>query len=97
MSLDIKSITDKVFWKTVKSLFSDKQNHHRKITLLENNEILSNDSDVAETMNTLFLKVFENLEIEGYYTDDFSFDMELDNISNIITKFNDHPSILKIK
>ena len=63
---------------------------------MEKDEILSNDLDVAETMNKFFSQVVDNLEINGYNTNDFLPDTNLDDISNIIIKFKNHPSILKI-
>ena len=96
-NLDTKLITDnKTFWKTVKPLFSDKHFSNKKITLLEGNEIISKDCEVAETLNTFFSNVVENLDIKGYETDDFLYNPEIDSISNIIEKFKNHPSILTI-
>ena len=37
------------------------------------------------------------MDIEGFVTCDYSYVPELDYISNIVEKFKDHPSILKIK
>ena len=97
-NLDIKSFTDnKLFWKTIKPLFSDKQQHSSNITLIENKKIISDDLKIAETMNNFFTNIIKNLEIEGYNTDEFLPDIKLDDISNIIQKFINHPSILKIK
>ena len=61
--LDIKRFADnKKFWKTVKPLFSDKQVHHRKITLIENDEIISNDANIVEIMNAFFSNVVEKFK-----------------------------------
>ena len=48
-------------------------------------------------MNAFFSNVVKKLEIEGYSTEDIPFNFELNTVSNIITKFKDHPSILKIR
>ena len=96
-NLDLKLITDnKTFWKTIKPLFSDKNNICRKITLIENNEILSNDTKVAEVMDDFFSNTVANLDITGYQNCIHS-NTDNDIIGNIIIKFKDHPSILKIK
>ena len=96
-NIDLKFITDnKQFWKTIKPLFSDKHNISRKITLIEDDEIISNDVKVAETMNDFFSNAVDKLNIKGYQTDNNS-DIGNDNILNIINKFKYHPSILKIK
>ena len=96
-NLDTKSITDnKKFWKTVKPLFSDKHFSNNKITLVEGDDIISADSEVAETFNNFFTNAAGNLNIEGFETD-YDVNPDLDKISNIIEKFKIHPSILKIK
>ena len=96
-NLDLKMLTDnKKFWKLIKPLFSDKHNISRKITLIESDDIISNDVNVAEVMNKFFSNAVENLDITGYFpTENISNDE--DNISKIIYKYKDHPSILKIK
>lgn len=97
-NLDPKFITDnKKFWKTVKPLFSEKHFSNNKITLIEGEEIIHNDREIAEKFNSYFANVVENLGIEGFTTYDFSYNPELDYISNIVHKFKNHPSILKIK
>ena len=96
-NLDTKSITDnRKFWKTVKPLFSDKHITNNKITLLEGEEIISDNFEIAETLNAFFTNVVENLDIQGFNTSDYSGDSELGN-TYIIEKFKNHPSILKIK
>ena len=54
-NLDVKMVTDnKLFWKTVKPFLSEKGNSSSKITLVEGEEIISNDQDVAEKLNKFF-------------------------------------------
>ena len=96
-NLDMKSIADnRKFWKTIKPLFSDKHFGTNNISLLDGDEIISNDADVARKFNVFFSNVVKKLNIEGFETDYF-FDPEIDNISNIIEKFKAHPSIIQIK
>ena len=55
-NLDPKQITDnKKFWKTVKPHFSEKHFISKKIALLESEKLLTDDVEVAETMNSFFL------------------------------------------
>ena len=97
-NLDIKLITDnKKFWKTVGPLFSEKHFSNKKITLVEGEEIISSDHDIAETFNSYFTNIVESLDIEGFVTYDYTFKPELDYMSNIVEKFQNHPSIIKIK
>ena len=96
-NLDPKLIIDnRKFWKTIKPLFSEKYISNMKITLLEGDEIISTDPKVAETSNNFFTNAVENLNITGFVTD-YSKNPELDTISNIIERFKNQPSILKIK
>ena len=95
-NLDVKLITDnKQFWKTIKPFFSDKHNMHKKITLIDGDEIISDDAKVTEKMNNFFSDAVSKLNIIGYQNE-FS-NTGHDKIFNYIQKFKDHPSILKIK
>ena len=85
-NIDISLITDnKKFWRTVKPLFSEKKFSKRKLILVENEEIISNDLDVAENMNTFFSNIVENLEIYGYQAEHINYDNDQSRISNIIS------------
>ena len=53
----------KKFWKTVKSLFSDKITVKEVINLTQNGKILSSDTDLAETLNDYFSNIVQNLNI----------------------------------
>ena len=55
MSIQSKTIeNDKKFWKTVKPLLSNKNPMSKKITLIEDGRILSNDMEVAECLMSIF-------------------------------------------
>ena len=96
-NIDLKLLTEnKLFWKTIKPLFSDKNNICRKITLIDDGEIISNDVNIAETMNDFFSNAVAKLNLKEYQTDFLPCDVN-DSISNIISKFKSHPSILNIK
>ena len=48
-------VTDnKIFWKTVKPFFSGKGNYGANIKLVEEEEVLQNDSEIAEKLNEFF-------------------------------------------
>ena len=97
-NIDTNKITDnRIFWKTVKPLFSEKHILNKKISLVENNDIVSNDADVVGIMNLYFSFAVQDLEIDGYAEHLCSFSVNSDPISKIIEKFKDHSSILKIK
>ena len=52
---------------SIKRLFSDKQSVRQKIILIEDDYIISSDSDVAEKMNDIFINVIANLNIEDHF------------------------------
>ena len=64
---------------------------------MEDNNITSDDIEVAEKMNTFFLQAIETLDIQPYEYETEQENQSDDNIINIINKFKNHPSILKIK
>ena len=48
-NLNLKNITDnKLFWKTIKPFLSDKSTHASQITLVQNNNIVSDEKDISE-------------------------------------------------
>ena len=52
-----------MFWKTVKSSFSDKSNNFESITLVENDNIVSDDNEVANIFNEDFSNLVEDLNL----------------------------------
>ena len=52
-----------MFWKTVKSSFSDKSNNFESITLVENYNIVSDDNEVANIFNEDFSNPVEDLNL----------------------------------
>ena len=53
----------KKFWKTVRPLFSDKGGIRDKIILVENDELISEDIEVAEIFNNFFSGTAKALDI----------------------------------
>ena len=97
-NLDLRIFNDnKKFWANIKPLFSNKQNNLQKnITLVEKEKITSKNNEVAEKLNKFFIESVDNLDIETFATSNKN-DFIDDNIDNIIRKYENHPSILKIK
>ena len=97
-NLDISHITDnKKFWKTVKPFFSDKLHSNNKIVLTEGEKIISNDVEVAETMNEFFVTVTDSLGINENSNNENATEGISDPVEKAVQKFANHPSILKIK
>ena len=97
-NLDLKNVTDnKLFWKTIKPFLSDKGPKCSKITLVQDQNIISEDQQVSETLNNFFKNAVASLKIDGNRlllenTGDLSNPIEI-----AIKKFENHPSILNIK
>ena len=63
-TLDFKKVCDnKTFWKTIKPNFTEKTIKDQKITLVEKETVISEDSELAEVFNNYFGNVVKNLNI----------------------------------
>ena len=97
-SLNINSISNsKMFWKTIKPFFSEKNVTNNKIILVEDENIISDDTKVGDIMNTYFSNVVSQLDIQGYKNNKYTHITEFDELLNTVNKFKSHPSIKKIK
>ena len=57
-NLNLNSITDnKKFWKSVKPNFTNKTKKNEKIILVENENIISENKEIAEIMNDYFVNI----------------------------------------
>ena len=95
-NLDTKVVTDNItFWKTVKPLLSDKVTKHSKINLVEDNEIISPEDQIAKKFSEYFKNIpILNMPSNGYKCPDSS---EQDPILKILEKYKNHRSIKLIK
>ena len=107
-NMDLNIFRDnKLFWKSVKPLFSAKTNLKTNITIIENDIVTTDKTEVAEILNNYFVEAVQNLEIEKFSSDiDYSLEeskneteilSKPDAIDSIIDKYKLHPSILLIK
>ena len=93
----ISQITDnKKFWNTVKPFISNKNKAKAKITLTEDERIISKDEEVAETLNNYFANVTDSLGITENSEIITSTDGVTDPIDQALIKYFNHPSIRKI-
>ena len=76
---------------TIKPYFSHKGSNSRRIRLLENDSIPTDDKDLAKTMNNYFINDTKNLNLKSCK------DLSLTNTNGIASKFDNHISIKKIK
>ena len=51
------------FWKTVKPMLSNKFINNEKITLVDNEKIITNDKEVAKVLNEFFSNIIKTLNI----------------------------------
>ena len=97
-NININNIKDNSkFWKTVKPCFTDKINTNEQIILVEKDNIITDESKIANIMVNFFTNVVELLEIPE--NEDLINNVEHidDNVTKAIIKYNNHPSIIKIK
>ena len=91
--LDIIKINDcKKFWKTIKPFFSDKGLNCNKMMLSENDQIISDETTIADTMNKYFVNITKKLKLKQSET-------EINELSQseILDKYKGHQSIVKIR
>ena len=93
-----KLITDKKkFWKTVKPLFSEKIIYLLKLLYWKVTKWSLPMKKWQKQWTLFFSNVTKKLDIQGFSTNDFIYDLEINPTDNIVVKFRDHPSIFKIK
>ena len=86
-------ITDnKLFWKMVKPFFSDKENYGANIKLVEEEEVLQNDSEITGKLNEFFKNAVFTL---GITENSFIIKEEYKNISDPVQRstLQSHPNI----
>ena len=97
-NLDLKNLTDnRKFWKTVKPVFTDKVQVSQSITLIENDEMVTDDLKIAEIFNDYFANITQDLEITDTGAHLSSTIGIEDPIDKAVEKYKNHPSIKKIK
>ena len=92
----MKYITkNKLFWKTVKPSFTDKTLNDEKITLVEKNKVVSNESELVQIFGKYFGNIVQNLGIDGLTNT--SSDNDAVTIRQAIEKYQNHLSIKVIR
>ena len=88
---------NKQFWRTVKPLLSDKSKSNEKITLVEDNKIISEDKDNTELLNSFFSNAVKNLKIPEFSDSNPLAGNIPHPIFKAILKYKNQPSIIAIK
>ena len=93
-NLNVKKVTDnKHFWKTIKPNFTDKVLKDEKIVLVEDDKVITAETDLAKIFKDHFENIVESLHIERLCRVDF----DREPVINAIKNFSQHRRILKIK
>ena len=97
-SVDPKKInTDTKFWKMVKPMFSNVNPMEQKIILIEGDEILAKDEEVAECLNAYFVNITDSLNLNATDNERNVEDSLDSRIETAIARYANHQSILAIK
>ena len=96
-NLDLKKITDnKKFYDTMKPFFSDNGGVRDRIVLVEDGDLISGDTQVAETFNAYFSNSNEALGITENKLLLNPVCVSDSIVTKCIKKFEAHPSIISI-
>ena len=97
-SLNPSAISDNwKFRKTAKFIFSNKGNYGNKIKLIENEEVIDDDTKVAEELNNFLKTAVASLDIHGNPYTVKNVENMGDPVEIAIKKSEIHPNILLIK
>ena len=90
---------NKKFWETVNLLLSEKAYQKESITVIskDTDETKTKTEELAETLNSSFSSMVDNLKIEYNIDRKATFSAHPDHVVWAIETFKYHPSILKIK
>ena len=93
VKLNEKDITDNwKFWHTVKPFLSDKVKSRETITLVNNENIESNENEVAKSFNNFFSNIVKNIKIrECQCEDDLHNRLSSHRLLQTILKYSNFP------
>ena len=96
--LNNKVISDnKKFWQTISPLLSEKSFRKETIILKDSNRAITNNHELAETFNTFFSKITQNLKLDRNLVEITENLNISDLVIKAIKKYEQHPSIIEIK
>ena len=94
---DTSKISDnKMFWKTVETMFSNKSVDRESVTLVKDDRVLPENLEVAETFNAFFLNIVKVLNISLGQKLLTEADHLEDPVLRILERFKKHPSVVAI-
>ena len=90
--MNSNDITDnKTFWQTIKPYFNEKGSGSNKIALPGRESVLTNEKEIANTLNNYFIKITKHLNLKPHTASSTM------NIKQITSTFNNHVSVKKIR
>ena len=96
-NLQLGKVNDsKKFWNTVKPVFRNKVTTKNNITLIENEKVVTSEIEQAKIFNKYFVDIVPKLGIKPIVSIRNN-DLETGNLSTIIKKYKNHPSIIAIE
>ena len=97
-NLEHKKIVDKkIFLKTIRPYFTDKDINHDHITFAGNEETVSDKKEISETLNNFFSEVTTKLNLPQYGDPTANVEDIEDPVARAVKKYKNHPSITQIK
>ena len=65
--MNVNDVTDnKNFWRTLKPYFNEKGSGSNKIVLSGNESVLTNEKEIANTMNNHFINITKHLKLKPH-------------------------------
>ena len=96
-NLELGKVNDsKKFWNTVKPVFGNKVTSRNNIALIENEKVVTSEIELAKIFNKHFVDIVPKLGIKPIVSIRNN-DLETGNLSTIIKKYKNHPSIIAIE
>ena len=96
--LNLKNVNDnRKFWNTMKPLLSDKGGAKSDIMLIQDEQIISEDNEVAQTFSDYFNDVLNVLNVTENKAVLTSTENIMGKVDKAIKRFEVHPSIISIK
>ena len=92
-------MSNKTIWNTVKPFITNKNGlTNNDITITHNNTAITDEKQLTELFNKYFVNIVETSSgVKPLSLSDMKEKTNLEIISEILTKYKDHPSIVKIK
>ena len=97
-TLNLKNLKDqRKFWKTVRPIFNNKVIIDRVTSLVESDDIVTENKEIAEVMNDYFTNIASNLNLPKIPKQSSVTHAFPDDIHRIIHEYRSHPSVIAIQ